>query len=142
MFLDKTRRPDGVIRQSVADMSVLPVARSKQWGTGLLAAAAWLGFSAVTGFLPDIDDFERTRLLAAIAAGLGVILALLATLASVVPKAISDRARHVGPWLLLLAVIFAAWELVTAKFPVLPRPFFASPQAMLEVFTDDYENSD
>jgi NitT/TauT family transport system permease protein len=43
-----------------------------------------------------------------------------------------------GPWLVLLAAIFTAWELVTAKFAVLPRPFFASPQAMLEVFTDDY----
>lgn len=49
-----------------------------------------------------------------------------------------ERISRTGPWLILLAASFAAWELVTAKFAVLPRPFFASPQALLEVFTDDY----
>jgi len=50
----------------------------------------------------------------------------------------AQRARYWGAWLLFLAVAMVAWELVTAKFDVLPRPFFASPQALLEVFTDDY----
>jgi NitT/TauT family transport system permease protein len=30
------------------------------------------------------------------------------------------------------------WEVLTAKTGLLPRPFFAPPQAILEVFTDDY----
>ena len=101
------------------------------WRIGAVAAVAWLAVAAITRFLPDIDDFERTNMLAAIMAALGIILAAL-TLAP------PQRIRRAGSWLILLAACFAVWELVTAKFVVLPRPFFASPQALLEVFTDDY----
>jgi NitT/TauT family transport system permease protein len=102
-------------------------------GGGILvvAGAAWLVAAAVTHFLPDNDDFERTTLLAEIMASLGVILAVLA-------GSPPQRVRRAGPWLIALAVFFTVWELVTAKFAMLPRPFFASPQALLEVFTDDY----
>ena len=48
------------------------------------------------------------------------------------------KVRHAGPWLILLAVALSAWELVTAKFLVLPRPFFAPPQALLDVYVDDW----
>jgi NitT/TauT family transport system permease protein len=108
------------------------------WVTGAVAAAAWLGAAAVTWIAPDIDDFDRTGLLAQIMTGIGAVLVVLVILGPWLPRAPIDRARHMGPWLVLLAAIFTAWELVTAKFAVLPRPFFASPQAMLEVFTDDY----
>jgi len=108
------------------------------WYMGAIAAGAWLVFAAVVSFLPDIDDFDRTGLLARIAAVSGVVLALLAVFGPAVPRAIVTRVRHAGPWLVLLAAAFTAWELVTAKFTILPRPFFASPQAMLEVFTDDW----
>ena len=107
------------------------------WATGA-AAAAWLAAAAVTQALPDIDDFDRTVLLTRLMAGLGITLAALTLLGPVLPRALFERVRYLGPWLVLLAGIFLAWELVTAKFAVLPRPFFASPQAMLEVFTDDY----
>jgi NitT/TauT family transport system permease protein len=30
------------------------------------------------------------------------------------------------------------WELVTAKLDLLPRPFFATPQSLLEVYIDDW----
>ncbi len=42
------------------------------------------------------------------------------------------------PWMLVLAVWLAVWETVTAKLDYLPLPFFCSPQAFLEVFTDHY----
>jgi NitT/TauT family transport system permease protein len=108
------------------------------WITGAVAAAAWLGAASVTRFQPDIDDFDRTALLAQIMAGIGAVLVLLVIAGPWLPRAPVDKVRHAGPWLVLLAAVFAVWELVTAKFAVLPRPFFASPQAMLEVFTDDY----
>ncbi len=92
----------------------------------------------MTQLLPDIDDFDRTGLLAQIMAGLGVLLAVVVVLGPWLPRPLVDRVRYAGPWFVLLALVFTGWELVTAKFPVLPRPFFASPQAMLEVFTDDY----
>jgi NitT/TauT family transport system permease protein len=108
------------------------------WSSGATAAAAWLAAAAVTQFLPDVDDFERTSLLAEIMTGLGAALALLTLAAWVVRKSPPERIRRIGPWAILLAAGFASWELLTAKFAFLPRPFFASPQAMLEVFTDDY----
>lgn len=101
------------------------------WRIGAVAAVAWLAVAALTQLLPDNDDFERTTLLAEGMAVLGLILAILA-------MAPPRRFRRAGPWLIALAVFFAVWELVTAKFGILPRPFFASPQELLEVFTDDY----
>jgi NitT/TauT family transport system permease protein len=105
--------------------------RPRIWTIGVIAATAWIGAAAITYFLPDIDDFERTHLLADLMGGLGIVLLVL----SVAPP---QPVRNAGPWLIALATMIAAWELVTAKFAVLPRPFFASPQALLEVFTDDY----
>jgi NitT/TauT family transport system permease protein len=92
----------------------------------------------VTGGLPDIDDFERTDLLARLAAGLSGLLFLASVGGGVIRFAILAKLRETGPWLLVLALALTAWELMTAKFAILPRPFFASPQALLEVFTDDY----
>ena len=142
MFSAKTVQAEDAL-QSAALPFVAPVPRVPIWTTGVVAGLTWLGFAAITQYLPDIDDFERTTLLAQIALVLAAALALLVAVAPLQNKggAIGRglaKVRHAGPWLILLAVALSAWELVTAKFLVLPRPFFASPQAMLEVFTDDY----
>ncbi len=117
-----------------------PVAESRSgfWLVGLVAAVAWFAAAMVIGGLPDIDDFERTDLLARLAGGLAGLLFLVAAGGGVFRLAVPDKLRETGPWLVLLAVALTVWELVTAKFVILPRPFFASPQALLEVFTDDY----
>src|SRR5207237_6494471 len=47
------------------------------------------------------------------------------------------RVHRLSPWLIALALFFAAWEAVTAKFGLLPLPFFPPPQAILEVVIDD-----
>ena len=104
------------------------------WRTGTLAALAWLSAGAVTSYWPDADDLGRTDLLALIMAGIGAAL-IAATLAD---RARPIPGRHLGPWLLALALGFTAWEIITAKLDLLPRPFFAAPQSMLEVFTDDW----
>ena len=123
---------------SLADFPPLREARTGFWGVGLVAAAAWFAAALVIGGMPDIDDFERTDLLARIAAAVSLLLFVVAIGGGVLRVSIPAKPRGTGPWLLLLAVALTAWELVTAKFTVLPRPFFASPQALLEVFTDDY----
>ncbi len=41
-------------------------------------------------------------------------------------------------WLALLPVLFALWEGLTAKTAFLPVPFFAPPQALIEVLHDDW----
>jgi NitT/TauT family transport system permease protein len=109
--------------------------RPRLWRTGLVAALAWLGVAALTLRWPDADDYERTALLGALQAAIGaaIAVALLASLWVALP-----RLRHAGPWLIALAVLFAVWELVTAKLNLLPRPFFAAPQSLLEVYTDDW----
>jgi NitT/TauT family transport system permease protein len=123
---------------NLVDFPPIQQTRPGFWLVGLLAASAWFAAAMVIGELPDIDDFERTDLLARLAAGLSGLLFLVTVGGGVIRFAIPARLRGTGPWLLLLAVALTAWELVTAKFTVLPRPFFASPQALLEVFTDDY----
>jgi NitT/TauT family transport system permease protein len=140
MFSAKSLRPTTAVGRSIVGVppGAISAARITIWTGGTIAAGAWLAAAAVTGLLPDIDDFERTNLLAEIMAGLGIVLALLALGGQALRTSPPNRIRRTAPWFVLLAVVFAAWELVTAKFAVLPRPFFASPQALLEVFTDDY----
>ena len=50
----------------------------------------------------------------------------------------SQSVRRLAPWLLVLAVFFTAWETMTAKFGLLPTPFFPPPQAILEVVVEDW----
>ena len=113
-----------------------PGAPGELWRYGLAAAALWAGVAALTWAWPDADDLGRTGLLAAAAAGVGAMLALLAVSARVRP--LPAALRHAGPWLIVLAAGLGGWELVTAKLDLLPRPFFAAPQSMLEVLTDDW----
>jgi NitT/TauT family transport system permease protein len=47
------------------------------------------------------------------------------------------RLRRAEPWLVALAGLGIAWELVTAKFAWLPPPFFMPPQSILEVYIDE-----
>lgn len=108
------------------------------WITGAIAAGVWFAAAAITRLLPDIDDFERTNLLATVMLAFGAAFIVIAIGARLLRTTPPDRIRRIGPWFVLLAIAFAIWELLTAKFALLPRPFFASPQALLEVFTDDY----
>jgi NitT/TauT family transport system permease protein len=126
------------IGADIADFPPIEAARDGFWRIGVLAAAGWGAAAAVTQLLPDIDDFERTGLLAQIAGAIGGLLLVAALLEVVVGRPLPARLRNGGPWLLLLPLVLIAWELVTAKFAILPRPFFAAPQSLLEVFTDDY----
>ncbi len=99
---------------------------------GLAVAALWLGAAAVAHVWPDADDWSYTDGLAGLEAGLGALL-LLAGLAGGWP-----RLRNAAPWLAVLALLLTVWEIATAKLDYLPRPFFAPPQAFLEVYLEDW----
>lgn len=105
---------------------------------GLLATAAWVGFAAVTQLWADKadSDWAYTGVLAAIAAGVALSLALVAIAARWLPPL--QRLRGVAPWLTLIAIFLAAWEIVTAKLGLLPMPFFPPPAALVEVLADDW----
>jgi NitT/TauT family transport system permease protein len=107
------------------------------WLGGFAAAAAWLAVAAAAYAYPEPGDWERSGAFAALLAAVGAALLLLA-LASLRLRPLPARLRHGAPWLVALAAFFLAWEFATAKLELLPMPFFPPPQAILEVFLDDW----
>jgi NitT/TauT family transport system permease protein len=104
----------------------------------LAAAAAWLAAAWLTAAWPDRPDTDwtYTRELAGLFAVCAVALAGV-SLAGIRIAALR-RLRRAAPWLLALALFFLVWEAVTAKYGVLPLPFFPPPQAILEVLIEDW----
>ena len=100
-----------------------------------MAALAWLGVAGLAAWWPDTDDVGPTPLLAGCMAALGLGL-LGATLAS--SRVALPRLFRAGPWLVTLALLLGLWEVASAKLALLPRPFFAAPQSILEVYADDW----
>ncbi|KQQ18489.1 ABC transporter permease [Methylobacterium sp. Leaf122] len=118
----------------------LPDAQGRPPGLPLRAlalGAAWLALTAATYALPEDGDFPTTAAFAAGALGLSLVLPLLVARSAHLGRAGASLA-HWTPWLTLLALALTAWELITAKFALLPMPFFPPPQAILEVFLEDW----
>jgi NitT/TauT family transport system permease protein len=101
-----------------------------------VAGLAWLAFAAYVLRAPDVQDLERTALFGEIAVALGALQLLAWNFGG--RTRLLAGAGTLAPWLLALAILFAAWEAVTAKSDLLPQPFFVAPQALLEVYTDDW----
>ena len=109
------------------------------------AALLWFAASGVTALWPDADDWERTgefASLLAVAAGLLTLAAPLTAVIRPTPRgrlatAVAGLSASV-PWLIALALAVTGWEILTAKLSLLPRPFFVPPQALLEVYLDDW----
>jgi NitT/TauT family transport system permease protein len=101
--------------------------------SGALASLAWAGFGASCLLWQDLGDWSRTyevAIAAFVVAGAILIAALLSRFSS----GLQSRA----PWLLAIGLFLTIWEMATAKFAWLPLPFFPPPQAIIEVYTDDY----
>jgi NitT/TauT family transport system permease protein len=86
---------------------------------------------------PDLGDWTRTDLFATGASALGLVLLIVGAAADRLGP-LGARIVRLAPWLILLALLFAIWEFLTAKLGWLPQPFLPPPQALLEVFTDDF----
>ncbi|KSW58919.1 ABC transporter permease [Klebsiella pneumoniae] len=115
-----------------------PTSRAPLWGEGLLAAALWLLGGLFTLTWPDAGrrwPFSEGWALAQFTLGGGL---LLLALSYRYWRARGARVLHAGKWLALLPVLFAVWEGLTAKTAVLPVPFVAPPQALIEVLHDDW----
>ncbi|MEE7464087.1 ABC transporter permease [Methylobacterium fujisawaense] len=128
----------GSITAGVAPRAAAPFRRLPRppWRI-VLAGGAWLALAGVTLGLPEADDLPETAALGSGAAALGLaLLALMPVAGRLGP--LGSRLRHGSPWLTVLAVALLVWEAVTAKLALLPMPFFPSPQAILEVFLDDW----
>ncbi|RZT41710.1 ABC transporter permease [Cupriavidus agavae] len=114
------------------------------WPTGVAAALAWAAFGALTWRWPNkvvgFTDWAYTEELGiAVLVAAGALLAVALLGGHVPPLQHARQAlRRAGPWLIALPVILAAWEILTAKTATLPTPFFAPPQALIEVYVDDW----
>lgn len=108
------------------------------WRGGLLAAAAWLAFGLFVGLYPDGGKpWPYTRELAFGAGTIAVLLGVVALLPGAFTRA-ATWLKPAGPWLAAIPLLLGIWVLVTAKVVLLPVPFFAPPQALIEVFLDDW----
>lgn len=115
-----------------------PTASIALWRGGLLAAVAWLAFALFTGLYPDGGrPWPFTGELAIGAGVVALLLTLFALLPGVFTRPVSAL-KPAGPWLVVLPLLLGIWVLVTAKIVLLPVPFFAPPQALIEVFVDDW----
>jgi NitT/TauT family transport system permease protein len=129
--------------ETLVQASVLPVRRSPEsafalWSVGVLAGLSWLLAAAATLYWPDLYEWESTLQLAWVELALAATLLTLA-LTSNRFSAAGSRLRYWGPWLVALGLFFALWEVAVAKFGWLPRPFFAPPQGIVDVYLDDWE---
>jgi len=110
------------------------------WRTGVLAAATWLALSALTWLWPNkeigFSDWAYTQEFAALCAAWAVAL-LAVALAGERTGRLYRGLRPAGAWLVAAPVALGIWEVITAKLGVLPPPFFAPPQSLLEVYLDD-----
>ncbi|MGV6874361.1 ABC transporter permease [Pseudochelatococcus sp. B33] len=135
------------IRRSPALAHAKPAARkgSDHWLTHpwwtVAAVLIWAVHAVIAYALPDKPSgfaeplyARETHLGFAVWAGL---LAAAAVAGLLLPT-LRDRLRKAGPWLTALGLIFIAWELSTAKFGLLPIPFFAPPSSLVEVYADDW----
>ncbi|MCP1119106.1 ABC transporter permease [Robbsia andropogonis] len=143
-------RDPGTYRASHAALPS-PDARAKSKGqfnrrvafVGAVATAAWTALAAIVGIWPNYDDFPETSTLAWLSVVLAAVL-FFATIsgsrrhAEALADARIGAITRVFPWAIALAVVLSGWEVVTAKLGLLPRPFFAPPQALLDVFRNDY----
>ncbi|WP_019904217.1 ABC transporter permease subunit [Methylobacterium sp. 77] len=107
------------------------------WWVGLLAGAVWLNLAALTLGLPENGDFPYSAPFGYGSALVGAALLLASPLLPVLGR-VGARLRHWGPWIVAIGLGFTSWELVTAKLEWLPMPFFPPPQAILEVFAEDW----
>lgn len=137
----RTTRPVGSASGSA---SAVGAAAPKQWWGGYVAALAWAAFGLLTWRWPNrvagFSDWAYTAELGIAALFVAAVLALAA--------AVGARlwARHrgwaalrvAGPWLVAVPLVLAGWEYLTAKTAALPTPFFAPPQALIEVYLDDW----
>lgn len=106
------------------------------WRDGVLAGLSWLAASIVTVSLPDVVPWGSGQLFASITGG---IAAALIGLAFVVHRLgrVGEVLIHYGPWLIAIGIWLALWELTTAKFGWLPKPFFSPPHGLLNVYVTD-----
>ncbi|WP_285349991.1 ABC transporter permease subunit [Pseudomonas sp. ME-P-057] len=124
--------------EMTADLERLNTPANPFWLQGLLAAAFWLATALLVVYVPNASrSWPMTQGLAnlcLIVTGLIVLAVILRRWS----RPLAVRTARLGPWLIALPLLLSVWELLTAKLAWLPVPFFAPPQALLDVYVDDW----
>ena len=120
------------------------VASARVWRIGVVAAVAWSAFGWLTWRWPNhvvgFSDWAFTNELGIAALLVGIALFVLALAGAYVTplRAVQETLLPAGPWLIAVPAVLTAWEVLTAKSGTLPTPFFAPPQALIEVYSEDW----
>lgn len=119
-----------------------PAAPAGIWPTGLLASAAWVALGLLTLLWPNkevgFSDWAFTREFGIATLVVAALLFAISLLGSRAGRLVRTL-RPAGQWLVALAVGLALWEVSTAKLGVLPSPFFAPPQSLIDVVHEDWQ---
>jgi NitT/TauT family transport system permease protein len=107
------------------------------WKNGLLAALTWGAAALVTVALPDVVPWGSAGLFAAITGGAAIVFIALSLVVHRLGR-VGERLLHYGPWFVAIGLWFALWELTTAKFGWLPKPFFSPPHGLLNVYVTEW----
>ena len=108
------------------------------WLQGVVAAVVWLVAALLIVYLPNATRlWQMTQGLANLCLIMTGLI-LLAVVTGRWSQRVVTRTHTLGPWLIALPILLTIWELLTAKFGVLPVPFFAPPQALLDVYVEDW----
>ncbi|MFY1663497.1 ABC transporter permease [Pseudomonas sp. Pseu.R1] len=108
------------------------------WVQGLVAAGMWIAAAALIVWWPDVSRrWPMTQGLANLCLAVAALI-VCAVIGSRWSAGLGRRARSLGPWLIVLPLVLSLWEVFTAKLAWLPVPFFAPPQALLDVYFDDW----
>ncbi|MCV4282421.1 ABC transporter permease [Pseudomonas capsici] len=108
------------------------------WKQGAVAVFAWILVAALTLYLPNATrKWPMTEGLANLCLAIALLI-LLAGIAGRWSDGLGRRVQAAGPWLIALPVLLGIWEVLTAKLGLLPVPFFAPPQALLDVYVEDW----
>lgn len=112
------------------------------WRTGAVAAAAWLALGALTLAWPNrevgFSDWNFTTEFGGAAIAAALLLLAVALLGARAGR-IGRGLRPAGQWLVAAPLLLALWELATAKLGLLPPPFFAPPQSLIDVVHEDWQ---
>ncbi|MFJ4143866.1 ABC transporter permease [Pseudomonas sp. NPDC089734] len=118
--------------------TVVPRQASGLWKSGVVAVLAWVSVAALTLYLPNATrKWPMTEGLANLCLAIALVI-VLAGIAGRWSEALARRTRSAGPWLIALPILLGIWEVLTAKSGLLPVPFFAPPQALLDVYVEDW----
>lgn len=113
----------------------------KFWLSGWLASFSWAGLAALTLLWPNeqvgFSDWAYTDEFGYLSVAIALVVLVLLLLPQRIYQRL-ERLRASGPWLVALAVGLGIWQAVTAKTAILPSPFFAPPQSLIEVFLTDW----